>query len=110
VGKFSCHWYYKLLLGCGRIESINKLKYDLAQQMDDKALRYIVLVNDHQQFPAARVAYGAQKRVEVFMYQRTSSSTKESMNAANKSVRARTAVDLAQLILYLDGYLKLAAM
>jgi hypothetical protein len=60
--------------------------------MDDKALIYIGLVNDHQHFPAAQVTYGAQKGVEVFMYQRTSSST-ASMNTANKSVWARTAVD-----------------
>ena len=29
--------------------------------MDDKDVRYIGLVNDHQQFSAARVAYGAEK-------------------------------------------------
>ncbi len=63
--------------------------------MDDKALAYVNNVNDHQQYPAARVAYGARVDSEsIYMYQRSSSSTAESMNAANKSVRNRTAVDL----------------
>jgi hypothetical protein len=50
VGEYSCHWYYHLLLGCGRIETINKHKYDLATKMENKALAYIGLVPDHQQF------------------------------------------------------------
>jgi hypothetical protein len=53
----------------------------------------MTFVNDHQQFPAAQVAYVAKKGVEVFLYQQTLSSTAESMNAANKSIWARTAVD-----------------
>ncbi len=62
--------------------------------MDDKALAYVNNVNDHQQYPAARVAYGARVHDEsIYMYQRSSSSTAESMNAAKKSVRDRTAVD-----------------
>ena len=93
VGEYSCHWYYNLLLGCGRIETINKHKYDLATKMENKALAYIGLVPDHQQFPAARIAHGASNGVDVYMYQRSSSSTAESMNAANKAVRDRTAVD-----------------
>ena len=67
-GEYSCHWYYNLLLGCGHIETINKHKFDLARSMDDKALQYIGLVNDHQQFPAARVAYGADKGETIYMY------------------------------------------
>jgi hypothetical protein len=62
--------------------------------MDDKALGYVTQVKDHQQFPAARVAYGARVEGEmIHMYQRSSSSTAELMNAANKLVRNRTAVD-----------------
>ena len=79
VGEYSCNWYYELLLGCERIETISKHKckhkYDLAQQMDDKALRYIGLVNDHQQFLGVGVTYGTQRGVEVYMYQQSSSST-----------------------------------
>ena len=62
--------------------------------MDDKALAYVNSIKDYQQYPAARVAHGARFEGEtIYMYQRSSSSTAESMNAANKSVRDRTAVD-----------------
>ena len=46
---------------------IDRHKFDLASSMDDKALSYIGLVNDHQQFPAARVAYG-RREVRPFTY------------------------------------------
>jgi hypothetical protein len=57
--------------------------------MSDKALRYLNTINDHQQYPCARVSMGE----DICMYQRSASSSVESMNNANKSVRARTAVD-----------------
>ncbi len=57
--------------------------------------------NDHQQFPAARVHHGAEVGETIYMYQRSSSSTAESMNAANKSVRNCTAVDPINAILLL---------
>jgi hypothetical protein len=69
--------------------------------MDDKALRYIGLTYDHQQFPAARVHYGAEQGETIYMYQRSSSSTVESMNAANKSVRDCTVVDPINAMLLL---------
>jgi hypothetical protein len=93
TGEFSCHWYYELLMGCAHMETIVKHKFDLAQKIDNKALAYIGLLNDHQQFPAARVDFGASQGVDVYMHKRTSSQTAELMNAANKSVRDRTAVD-----------------
>ena len=58
-GEYSAHWYYQLLLGCGLIESIDRNRFDVASSMDVIALRHIHMVNDHQQFPAARVSYGA---------------------------------------------------
>ncbi len=62
--------------------------------MDDKALAYMNSIKDYQQYPAARVAHGARLEGEtIYMCQRSSSSTAELMNAANKSVRDRTAVD-----------------
>ena len=100
-GEYSAHWYYQLLLGCGRIETIDKNRFDVASSMDVNALRYIHMVNDHQQFPAARVAYGAAIGHVIYMYQRSSSSTAESMNAANKSMRSRTAVDPINAIIIL---------
>ena len=100
-GEYSAHWYYQLLLGCDRIETIDKNRFDVAGSMDVNALRYIHIVNDHQQFPAARVAYGAAIGHVIYMYQRSSSSTAESMNAANKSMRSRTAVDPINAIIIL---------
>ncbi len=100
-GEYSCHWFYNLLLGCGRVETITKHQFDLAGSMDDKALRYIGLVNDHQQFPAARVHYGEEQGETIYMYQQSSSKTAESMNAANKSVRDCTVVDPINAMLLL---------
>jgi hypothetical protein len=62
--------------------------------MDDKALAYVNSVNDHQQYLVARVAFGTRVHGEsIYMYQRSSSSAAESMNAANKLVRDPMAVD-----------------
>ncbi len=93
-GVYSAYWYYNQLLGCGQADTIAKLQFEHARNMDDKALAYVNSVNDHQQYPAARVAHGARFEGEtIYMYQRSSSSTVESMNAANKLVRDWTAVD-----------------
>jgi hypothetical protein len=78
-GEYSCHWSYNLLLGCGRVETITKHQFDLAVSKDDKALRYIGLVNNHQQFPAARVHYGSAQSETIYMYQRSSSLTTKSV-------------------------------
>ncbi len=69
--------------------------------MEDKALAYIGLVPDHQQFPAASIANGVSNGVDIYMYQRSSSSTAEAMNAANKAVQDRTAVDPVNAMLLL---------
>ena len=58
-------------------------------------------VNDYQQFPAARVTFGLDQGVEAYMFQRSSASTAESMNAAHKGVRDRTAVDPINSLLLL---------
>ena len=68
-------------------------RHDLSEFIDEKALSYLALVNDYQQFPAACVKFGLDYRVEVCMFQHSSASTAESMNAAHKGVRDRTAVD-----------------
>jgi hypothetical protein len=57
--------------------------------MDDKATKYLVNLNDEQQYPGARCDTS---RRNVFMYQGSASSAAESMNRANQSARARTAV------------------
>jgi hypothetical protein len=76
-------------------------RYDLEEFIDEKALRYLALVNDYQQFPAARVKFGLDQGVEVCMFQRSSASTAESMNAAHKSVIDQTAVDPINSLLLL---------
>ena len=83
-------WFYKLLLlNCHRLEAITKHKFDLASFVNDNALR-LNLVNDNQQYPAARCAMGD----KIVMYQRSASSTTaESMNRANVRAREKTAVD-----------------
>jgi hypothetical protein len=70
--------------------------------MDDKAFGYVTQVKDHEQFLAARRAYDVRVEGETtYMYQRSSSSTAESVNAANKLVRDRTAVDLINAMILL---------
>ncbi len=84
---YSCHLFYNLLVGCGSIAMIDCKRYDLTEFIDEKALRYLASKNDYQQFPAARVKFGLDHGVEVCMFQRSSASTAESMNAAHKGVR-----------------------
>jgi hypothetical protein len=84
-----CHWFYQQLLNCSLPETLTKLRFEHSAHINDKALRYINLVADHQQFLAARCAMGD----NICMYQQLSQLTAESMNNANLSVRERTAVD-----------------
>jgi hypothetical protein len=87
--KYSCHWFYQQLLNCSLQETLTKLRFDHSAHIYDKALQYINLVPDHQQFLAARCAMGD----NICMYQRLSQLTMESMNNSNLAVRERTAVD-----------------
>ena len=57
--------------------------------MPDKALKHLNSLNNHEQYPAARVNMGE----GIYMYQQSALSSVESMNNTNKSVRAQTAVD-----------------
>ena len=57
--------------------------------MSGKELRNLYLVNDYQQYPAARCAMGD----NVVMYQRSASSVTESMNRMNMAAREKMAVD-----------------
>jgi hypothetical protein len=58
--------------------------------MSNKDINYLNSLDDESQYPAARCAMG----LYVYMYFRSSSGTAESMNKANKEMRAQTAVDL----------------
>ena len=57
--------------------------------MSSKELRYLYLVNDYQQYPAARCAMGD----NVVMYQQSASSVTESMNRMNMAAREKMDVD-----------------
>jgi hypothetical protein len=64
-GKYLCHWFYQQLLNCSLQETLTKLCFDHSAHINDKALQYINLVPDHQQFPPARCAMGD----NICMYQ-----------------------------------------
>ena len=57
--------------------------------MLDKALKYLNSLNDHEQYPSVRVNMWE----GIYMYQRSALSSVDSMNNANKSIRAQTAID-----------------
>jgi hypothetical protein len=58
--------------------------------MTKKDINYLNSLNDESQYPAARCAMDPY----VYLYFCSSSGTAESMNKANKKMRAQTAVDL----------------
>ena len=70
--------------------SIRKQKEQHVKNMNTKDIQYLNSLDDESQYPAARCAMGP----HVYLYFRSSSGTAESMNKANKEMRARTAVDL----------------
>ena len=89
-GKYFCLWFYQLLLTPKNHDTItSKHRFEHSAHLDDKALCYLNLVPDHQQYPAARCEMGD----GIYMYQRSLQSIAESMNKANMVVRERTAVD-----------------
>ena len=49
------------------METIDRDRFDVASSMDVNALKYIHMVNDHQQFPAARVSYGTEKGYVIYL-------------------------------------------
>ena len=57
--------------------------------MSNKDLCYLSSLTDEEQYPGARCGMGE----GIYMNQRSATSSVESMNAANREVRERTAVD-----------------
>jgi hypothetical protein len=99
TGEYSCWWFYNLLLKCKLPTTLTNLRFKHSGEIQDNALRFINSIDDHQQFPAARCAL----HTDACMFQRTSSSSVESMNRANSSIRDRTAIDpINSIILLLD--------
>jgi hypothetical protein len=95
--KYLCYWFYQQLLNCSLQETLIKLHFKHSVHIDDKALWYINLVPDHQQFPAARCVMGE----NICLYQGSSQLTAKSMNNAFFLVRERTAVDLVNATILL---------
>jgi hypothetical protein len=89
TGQYSCIWMYNELMHANTVEELNEIKHQHSAHISDKALRYLNTLDDHEQYPCARVSMGE----DIYMYQRSASSSVESMDNSNKLVRVRTAVD-----------------
>jgi hypothetical protein len=83
TGEYSCWWFYNLLLKCKLPTSLTSLRFEHSGEIQDNALHFINSIDDHQQFPAARCAL----HPDACMFQRTSSSSVESM--ASSTLRAQ---------------------
>ena len=66
-------------------------------KMHNSDINYLNNKTNSSQYMAARCAMGE----NIYMYHRTSSAAVESMNAANKEIRQRTAVDLVNATILL---------
>jgi len=87
--QYSAIWVYNRLLQCRTLRQIERVKDKYFNHMDTRDLQYLNSLPDESQYPAARCALTP----GVYMYHRTSSAAIESMNAANREMRAKTAVD-----------------
>ena len=94
---YSALWMYNKLLNCRSYEQIEALKEEHMPKMHNSDLNYLNKLTDTSQYPAARCAMGN----GIYMYHRTSSAAVESMNAANKEIQQRTAVDLVNATILL---------
>ncbi len=88
--KYSCLWLFNKLVKAHTKQEINHIKHKHSQFVDKKALKYLNTLDDEEVYSGARCELGGR----IFMYQRSASSAIESMNWANKSACARTAVDV----------------
>jgi hypothetical protein len=86
---YSAMWTYNRLVECRTIEQLEAEKQNSFPMMHHKDLTYLNNLDDVSQYPAARCAMGQ----GIYMYHRSSSASVESMNAANRDMRAKRAVD-----------------
>jgi len=86
---YSALWVYNRLLQCRSVAQLEREKEKTFPLMNRTDLQYLNSLSDESQYPAARCA----KAPGVYMYHRTSLAVVESMNAANREMRAKTAVD-----------------
>jgi hypothetical protein len=100
-GEYSCSWFYNKLLGLKLPLSIETARSTNLYHMQPRAGAYLNKVPDHQQHPASRCA----QMEGVCMFMRTASSSVESMNRANDSVRERAVdpINACILLLNLEG-------
>jgi hypothetical protein len=82
-------WVYNRLLQCCTVAQIEREKAKKFPMMHQTDLQYLNFLTDESQYPAARCA----KDPGVYIYHRTLSAMVESMNAANRDMQAKTAVD-----------------
>jgi hypothetical protein len=86
----SALWVYTRLLQCRSVAQLEREKVIKIPVMHRTDLPYLNSLSDESQYPAARCAKAPGG---VYMYHCTSSAAVESMNAANREMRAKTAVD-----------------
>jgi hypothetical protein len=96
--QYSALWMYNKLMRCCSLAKIKYMRTMNVKHMSAKNLQYLNSIDDEEQYPRARCAIGGKG---IYMYQRSASSAVESMNAANKEMRACTAVDALNATLLL---------
>jgi hypothetical protein len=79
----TCLWMYNILVKCNSPRSIQFLRLKYEHQMTQAHIKYLNLITDEQQFPAARCTMAEM----VCMYGKTASSGVKAMNRANDSIR-----------------------
>lgn len=84
-------WMFNLLSDCNTVDEIQNTKEKYYPMMLQKDVTYLESVADEEQYAAARCGMSD----NVYMYQRSSSQTVEAMNSANKRMRVRGSVDVA---------------
>jgi hypothetical protein len=94
---YSAMWTYHGLVECQSIEQLETEKQNSFPMMHHKDLRYLNNLDDVSQYPAAKCAMGP----GIYMYHRSSSASVESMNAANRDMQSKWAVDPLNVCLLL---------
>jgi hypothetical protein len=88
--KYSCLWLFNKLVKAHTKQEIKHIKHKHSRYVDKKVLKYLSTHDNKEVYSGARCELGGR----IFMYQRSASSTVESMNRANKAAHARTTVDV----------------
>ena len=95
-------WLYGKLSMCRNMKQLNAEERKYIELLHPTDRHYLTKIPYEKQYAAARCAMGN----DICMYGRSASSGVESMNNANKLVREKTAVDIANatiLLLKLEG-------